>query len=100
MQDAGLLSSLITLDTGCILEILQVFLLGLARGGQGQADNVRACLRTLQGMEQIFWTGHAVLEVMAQLDENGLLNGDQHFSPQGETPGHFFLDIHQQQHNL
>ncbi|KAL1898485.1 hypothetical protein Sste5346_003388 [Sporothrix stenoceras] len=100
MQDAGLLSSLITLDTGCILEILQVFLLGLARGGQGQADNVRACLRTLQGMEQIFWTGHAVLEVMAQLDENGLLNGDQHFSPQSETPGHFFLDIHQQQHNL
>lgn len=100
MQDAGLLSSLITLDTGCILEILQVFLLGLARGGQGQADNVRACLRILQGMEQIFWTGHAVLEVMAQLDENGLLNGDNHFSPRGETPGHFFLDIHQQQHNL
>ncbi|KJR80269.1 aldehyde dehydrogenase [Sporothrix schenckii 1099-18] len=102
MQDAGLLSSLITLDTGCILEVLQVFLLGLARGDPSQAEHVRACLRILQGMEQIFWTGHAVLEVMAQLEENGLLNGDQHFSPQGETPtpGHFFLDIQQQQTNL
>ncbi|CAK7200481.1 hypothetical protein SEUCBS139899_003177 [Sporothrix eucalyptigena] len=105
MQDAGLLSSLITLDTGCILEILQVFLLALARcnsssgSGFADAENVRACLRTLQGMEQIFWTNHACLEVMAQLDENGLLNGDNNFSPpQGETPGNFFLDIHQQQH--
>ena len=107
MQDAGLQSSLITLDAACIFEVLQVFLLALARAGSGSdtaaavadADRVRACLRTLQGMEQIFWTSHALVEVMAQLDETGLLNGDSGFSPpqHGETPGNFFLDIQQQQ---
>jgi hypothetical protein len=93
MHETGLLSSLVTLDTGCVLEDLQVFLLAVARGDAGRADDVRACLRTLQGMEQVFWTRHALTEVMAQLEENGMLNGDNGFSPRGETPGHFFLDI-------
>ena len=116
MRDAGLQSSLVTLDTGCIIEDLQVFLLALlpspwrateaASDGDGGGDsgddvgnNVRTCLRTLQDMEQILWTNHALTEVMAQLDENGLLNDDQTFSPQGgtDTPGNFFLDIQQAQ---
>ncbi len=101
MCEAGLLSSLVTLDTGCILEDLQVFLLAVARGDAAggdpaRAEDVRACLRTLQGMEQVLWTRHALTEVMAQLEENGMLNGDNSFSPRSETPGHFFLDIGQQ----
>ena len=99
MREAGLTSSLVTLDTGCVLEDLQVFLLAVARGDAARADDVRACLRTLQGMEQVFWTRHALTEVMAQLEENGMLNGENSFSPRGETPGHFFLDI-AQQHEL
>ncbi|OAA57106.1 aldehyde dehydrogenase [Niveomyces insectorum RCEF 264] len=97
MRDAGLLSSLVTLDTSCILEVLQVLLLALSRGQTERADDVRACLHMLQGMEQIFWTQHVLTEVMVQMDENGLLNGDRGFSPQGDTPGNFFLDIGQQQ---
>ncbi len=96
MHEAGLLSSLITFDAGCILEDLQVFLLAISRGAGTHADDVRACLRTLQGMEQIFWTRHALTEVMAQLEENGMMNGENGFSPRDETPGHFFLDIGQQ----
>ncbi|EPE02440.1 aldehyde dehydrogenase [Ophiostoma piceae UAMH 11346] len=106
MRDAGLQSSLVTLDTGCIIEDLQVLLLALlpspwrstSANSASDGDDVRTCLRTLQGMEQILWTNHALTEVMAQLDENGLLNDDNTFSPQSgtDTPGNFFLDIHQQ----
>jgi len=99
MREARLLSSLVTLDTGCVLEDLQVFLLSVARGDANRAEEVRSCLRVLQGMEQIFWTRHALTEVMAQLEENGMLNAENSFSPQGETPGHFFLDI-THQHEL
>ncbi|KAL8296492.1 hypothetical protein RB600_001804 [Gaeumannomyces tritici] len=116
MRDAGILSSLVTFDTGCLLEDLQVFLLALAKSKGSKlslekdavdaeedlrqrqqqqtqaADSVRELLHILQGMEQIFWTRHALIEVMAQLDEHGLLNGER-FSPGGDTPGLFCLDI-------
>lgn len=117
MRDAGILSSLVTFDTGCLLEDLQVFLLALAKSRGSKlslkteptdededlrqrqrqqtraADSVRELLHILQGMEQIFWTRHALIEVMAQLDEHGLLNGENRFSPGGQTPGLFCLDI-------
>ena len=41
MREAGLLSSLTTLDTGCVLEDLQVFMLAVARGdGRAHAVHV------------------------------------------------------------
>ncbi|EFX02549.1 aldehyde dehydrogenase [Grosmannia clavigera kw1407] len=97
MRDAALLSSLVTLDSSCLIEVLQVFLLALARGQNARADDVRMCLHTLQSMEQVFWTHHMLTEVMAQLKENGLLNDDRSFSPQKESPENYFLDIGQQQ---
>lgn len=109
MRDAGLLTSLVTYDTSCLLENLQVLLLSYARadqaGGEGSqqqqqqaADSVRECLHILQGMEQVLWTKHALVEVMAQLDENGMLNGESGFSPSGvDAVGHYFLDIGPQQ---
>lgn len=93
MREAGLLSSLVTLDAGCVLEDLQVFLLAVSLGAERRADDVRACLGILQGMEQVMWTRHALTEVLAQLEEAGMMNADNGFSPGEQTPGNFFLDI-------
>lgn len=95
MREEDLLSSLVTFDTGCVLEDLQVFLLAVAKGRTNCAEDVRTCLHILQSMEQCFWAKHVLAEVMAELEENGLLNQDNGFSPGAEsiTPGHFFLDI-------
>lgn len=96
MREAGLLSSLVTLDAGCVLEDLQVFLLAVSLGAERRADDVRGCLGILQGMEQVMWTRHALTEVLAQLEEAGMMNADNGFSPGEQTAGNFFLDIGQQ----
>ncbi|KAI6389737.1 hypothetical protein MCOR24_010513 [Pyricularia oryzae] len=104
MRDTELLSSLVTLDTSCLLEDLQVFLLALSNG-QDTAGKERQEKRTmainaisellhiLQGMDRIFWTRHVLVEVMAQLEEHGLINGDSAFNPGHDSPGLYTFGI-------
>ncbi|TLS23117.1 uncharacterized protein PpBr36_06148 [Pyricularia pennisetigena] len=104
MRDAELLSSLVTLDTSCLLEDLQVFLLALSNGqdtaGKERQEKrtmaisaISELLHTLQGMDQIFWTRHVLVEVMAQLEEHGLINGDSGFNPGHDSPGLYSFGI-------
>ena len=93
MLDQHLLSSLVTFDCGCVLEDMQVSLLALAKYGHSiHKEHVKFCLNILQSMDQIFWTRHALTEVVAQLEENDLLNADQSFSPDDETFCQILLD--------
>ncbi|CAI4214041.1 unnamed protein product [Parascedosporium putredinis] len=75
---------------------MQVSLLALTETNAAeQLQNVKSCLHTLQGMEQILWTKHALTEVLAQLDEHGIWDGDHHglYSASLGTPSLMFLDI-------
>lgn len=95
LRDWNLLTSLIALDCTCLLECMQIFVLALA--GQNSAEylqNVKACLRTLQGMEQILWPKHALTEVTAQLEEQGIWDGDDVLFPPGMgAPGFMFMGL-------
>ncbi|ELQ44879.1 hypothetical protein OOU_Y34scaffold00037g21 [Pyricularia oryzae Y34] len=104
MRDTELLSSLVTLDTSCLLEDLQVFLLALSNGqdtaGKERQEKrtmainaISELLHTLQGMDRIFWTRHVLVEVMAQLEEHGLINGDSAFNPGHDSPGLYTFGI-------
>ncbi|KAH7143451.1 hypothetical protein EDB81DRAFT_934664 [Dactylonectria macrodidyma] len=97
LRERELLSSLVVFDCGCILEDMQVFLLALADpDNSAHKLNVEACLYTLQGMEQIFWTKHALPEVTAQLEECGILNSENRINPTNPQPHDLvFLDFTQ-----
>lgn len=95
LRERELLTSLIPLDCTCILEAMQVFMLVMASASSdAHLRNVKACLNTLQSMEQILWTKHALKEVVAQLEEHGIWDGCDMLFPAGlGTPGLMFLDI-------
>jgi len=95
LRDHDLLTSRIPFDCTSILECMQVSLLALIETNAAeQLENVKTCTRTLQGMEQILWTKHALTEVMAQLEEHGIWDGENVLYPASmETPNLMFLDI-------
>ncbi|KAH7002491.1 hypothetical protein EDB80DRAFT_580087 [Ilyonectria destructans] len=97
LRERGLLTSLVVFDCGCILEDMQVFLLALvASDPPTHKLNAEACLHTLQGMEQIFWTKHALPEVTAQLEEYGILNSENRIdTANSQQPDLVFLDFAQ-----
>jgi hypothetical protein len=95
LRERNLLTSLIVFDCGCILENMQVFLLALSDSEPStHTASVEACLRTLQGMEQIFWTKHALPEVTAQLEEYGILDNQHRVDISGSQS--VFLDFNTQ----
>lgn len=95
LRDRNLLTSLIVFDCGCILEDMQVFLLALSDSeSSAHIANVQACLSTLQSMELIFWTRHALPEVTAQLEEYGILDNEHRVDMAGVNP--VFLDFNAQ----
>lgn len=95
LRGRGLLTSLVVFDCGCILEDMQVFLLAMVDSDTATHKlHVETCLHTLQGMEQIFWTKHALPEVAAQLEEYGILNSENRIDPTDtHTPDLVFLDF-------
>ena len=98
MRARNLLSSLVILDCGCILDNMQVFLLALLFSDPLlHKQNLVACLRTLQAMEPVFWTRNALAEVTAQLQERGILNQEQELDlGNDQCPGLIFLEFAQQ----
>lgn len=95
LRDHDLLTSRIPFDCTSVLECMQVSLLSLTETNAAeQLENVKTCLHTLQGMEQILWAKHALTEVMAQLEEHGIWDGEQTLYPTNlGTPSLMFLDI-------
>ncbi|KAI8667584.1 Zn(2)-C6 fungal-type domain-containing protein [Fusarium sp. Ph1] len=98
LGERGLLSSLVLLDCGSILEDMQVFLLGLKLSDPSiHMRNVETCLHTLQSMEQVFWTKMLLPEVIAQLREFGVLSSEPGLNLVDDQPaGLIFLDFAQQ----
>lgn len=98
LRARDLLSSLMILDCGCILDNMQVFLLALLFSDPlVHKQNLVTCLRTLQAMEPVFWTRSALAEVTAQLQERGILNQEQELDlGNDECPGLIFLEFAQQ----
>lgn len=95
LRDWDLLTSLIALDCTCLLECMQIFVLALAeRSSAEYLQNVKTCLRALQGMEQILWPKHALTEVTAQLQEQGIWDGDDVLFPASlDAPGFMFMGL-------
>ncbi|KAB5513410.1 hypothetical protein GE09DRAFT_980820 [Coniochaeta sp. 2T2.1] len=84
LREWDLLSSLIPLDCTHILECMQVFMLALAETkAEEHVGNVKTCLHTLRGMEQILWPRHALTEVMAQMEKQGIWEGADVLFPGG-----------------
>lgn len=98
LGERGLLSSLIVLDCGSILEDMQVFLLGMKLSDPSvHMRNVETCLHTLQSMEQVFWTKMLLPEMIAQLREFGVLSSEPGLNLVDDQPtGLVFLDFAQQ----
>ena len=98
LRARNLLSSLMILDCGCILDNMQVFLLArLLTDPSIHKQNLMLCLQTLQAMEPVFWTQHALAEVTAQLQEQGILNHEHELDVgNDQLPGLIFLEFAQQ----
>jgi hypothetical protein len=78
MNEEKVLSSLVNSDCSCLLELIQIFLLALAKTGvQTHREQVRSCLKVLHTMENIGWTKQALPEVTRQLRECGILDSEE-----------------------
>lgn len=97
LSGRGLLSSLMNLDCGFIMDNMQVFLLALSVSDDPvHRQNIELCLQTLQAMEPGFWIRAGLAEVTAQLQERGILNQEQQLDfANDQSPGLIFLEFAQ-----
>ena len=74
LANERLLTSLIPSVFNYVLELVQLFLVALVRDKVVQyVENIRACVRVLESMDDVGWTSRARPEVMSQLRECGIL---------------------------
>ncbi len=78
MSNDGTLSSLTTFDVNCILEVIMISLLALAKHNLPRYRvNIKIAMDVLRSMEQIGWCKKATTELIRQVNVLGLYDVEQ-----------------------
>ncbi|PGH15929.1 hypothetical protein AJ79_02096 [Helicocarpus griseus UAMH5409] len=82
MMQTKCLSSLLLFDSGCIQELVQTLVLAIyKRSPSACREKLEFCVTAIRSMDQVGWCEKILPEILALVDESGVLIQQQHLQP-------------------